>query len=57
VLGFGDKTNYVPDHLPPSRHEGFQRVITTVYDAKLRWDYQSARVIGKLKRMAGVRAR
>ena len=57
VLGFGDKTNYVPDHQPPVRHERFQNVVSTAYDAKLRWDHFSARVIGRLRRMAGVRTR
>jgi hypothetical protein len=57
VLGFGDKTNYVPNFELPARHAGFQRTMSTMYDAKLRWDNLSARVFGKLKRMSSARAR
>ena len=57
VLGFGDKTNYVPNFEAPVRHEGFQRTMSAMYDAKLRWDNLSARVVGKLKRMSGAGAR
>jgi hypothetical protein len=57
VLGFGDKTNYVPDFQAPPRHETFQSVMRTAFDAKLRWDNLSGRVVGKLRRMAGARTR
>jgi hypothetical protein len=57
VLGFGDKTNYLPDFQAPVRHERFQSVVSRAYDAKLRVDRFSARVVGRLRRMAGVRTR
>ncbi len=53
ILGFGNKTNYVPGYERAPRHEGFQRTMTSLFDSKLRLDDLGLRVRGRLRRMRG----
>jgi hypothetical protein len=51
VLGFGNKTNYIPGFERRPRHDGFQAVLRFTYDAKLRFEGVRERVLGKLSRV------
>jgi len=53
ILGFGNKTNYVPNFERAPRHETFQRGLASVFDAKLRLDALSQRVRARLRKMRG----
>jgi hypothetical protein len=53
ILGFGNKTNYVPSFERALRHTGFQRGMATLYDAKLRVDDLTQRIRARLRRLRG----
>jgi hypothetical protein len=53
ILGFGNKTNYVPSFERAPRHTGFQRGMAALYDAKLRVDDVTQRVRARLRRLRG----
>lgn len=48
VLGFGNKTNYVPAFERRPKHTGFQAVMTRAYGASLRIQGLSERIGGKI---------
>jgi hypothetical protein len=50
ILGFGDKTNYIPHFQRKPKHEGFQSLIRTMYEGKLWLEEQRARVRARLRR-------
>jgi hypothetical protein len=52
ILGFGNKTNYLAGFERTPRHEGFQRGMAALFDAKLRFDEFSDRVWGRLRRIS-----
>ena len=49
ILGFGDKTNYIPLFEREVQHAGFQTVAGVGYDTKLRTEEFVGRVRSKLK--------
>lgn len=51
ILGFGNKTNHIPAFERAPGHEGFQNVMRSVFNAKLRTQRFTGRVRGKLQRM------
>jgi Phytanoyl-CoA dioxygenase (PhyH) len=51
LLGFGDKTNYVPNFERQTRHRGFHRLIGSIFSAKLVTGEYRQRIWGKLKRV------
>ncbi len=53
VLGFGNKTNYVPHFERKPRHEGFQRTMARLLDGKLLAEEFFGRVGGRLRRIVG----
>ncbi len=53
VLGFGDKRNYVPAFARQPRGKAFVSVVSTLHDARLRWDELAGRVAGRLRRLFG----
>jgi len=54
ILGFGNKTNYVPDFERQTEHPGYHGLIRWGYDVKLFWRELRQRVGGKLKRLLGM---
>jgi len=55
VLGFGDKTNYLPGFERRLRHRWFQAAMRRGYDLKLLVGTYGRRVTGKLKRLLGIK--
>jgi hypothetical protein len=53
ILGFGDKTNYVPAFQRKAKHTAFQSVVKKSYEIKLSTDRFSQRVSGRLARILG----
>lgn len=53
ILGFGNKTNLVPAFERAPRHEGMQRFMTRVLNAKLSYEAFSSRVRARLQRQGG----
>lgn len=53
ILGFGNKTNYLPAFERQSAHGGFQRLMGVAYATKLYTGEFGRRVASKLKRMLG----
>src|SRR5439155_9552464 len=53
ILGFGEKTNYVPAFQREKQHKGFQVLMCAGFGAKLVFDDLSGRVAGKLRRLVG----
>jgi hypothetical protein len=51
LLGFGDKTNFVPAYVRPSPHRVFHRTISRLFATKLVLGEWSRRVFGKLTRI------
>ena len=51
ILGFGNKTNYIPSFTRKLRHAGFQRIGESLFAQKLEWDKISDRVKGRLKKI------
>jgi hypothetical protein len=51
ILGFGEKTNYVPAFQRHAQHEGFQAVMGAGFGATLALRDFSGRVTGKLRRL------
>jgi hypothetical protein len=54
ILGFGNKTNYVPGFERAARHTGFQAVMRRSYDVKLIVGEYWQRVAAKFKRLLGL---
>jgi hypothetical protein len=54
ILGFGEKTNYVPAFVRKNGHQVFQAVMGASFGAKLAVGEYSGRVVGKLRRMLGI---
>ena len=50
ILGFGDKTNYVPHFQRKPKHEGFQRFVRAMFEGKLWVEEQRSRVRARLRR-------
>ena len=50
VLGFGDKTNYIPNYERPDKYSVFQKTLGKTYDALMLSDNISKRVIAKVKK-------
>jgi len=50
ILGFGDKTNYVPAFERPTRYRRLQVLLTRVHDANLRLSDLRDRVVARLNR-------
>ena len=50
ILGFGDKTNYVPAFEGPARYRRFHIALSRVHDASLRLSDLGTRVLGRLDR-------
>jgi len=50
ILGFGNQTNYIRSFERQPAHEGFQNLMTSVFDSKLRFDRFRRRVMRKLAR-------
>jgi len=57
ILGFGDKTNYIPHFQREPKHESFQRTMSAAFDTKLRVDELQSRVAGRMKRVLATRTR
>jgi len=53
ILGFGEKTNYIPAYQRQAQHAGFQTVMRAGFGVKLVVDNFSGRVAGKLRRLLG----
>ncbi len=53
ILGFGNKTNYLPGFVRDRRHRGLHRIIESVYNAKVALDDTRARVRARLQRILG----
>jgi Phytanoyl-CoA dioxygenase (PhyH) len=53
ILGFGNKTNYVPGFARQPSHPWFQSVMQTAYGCKLFFGEWGRRITGKLKRLVG----
>jgi hypothetical protein len=53
ILGFGDKTNYIPCYERRSEHPGFHAAVRFSYDVKLLWREWRQRIGGKLGRLLG----
>jgi hypothetical protein len=51
ILGFGNKTNYIPAFERHPKHVLLRKCFSTAYEAKLRLDVLGARVVGKLRRI------
>lgn len=51
ILGFGEKTNYIPHFERQLRHTTFQNVVRRAFETKLRVDSFTGRVRGRLQRM------
>jgi hypothetical protein len=51
ILGFGNKTNFVPAFERSPRHEGLQRLSTGALEAKLVYEALRDRVRGRLRRV------
>ena len=51
LLGFGDKTNYIPAYERPPAHSLFQALLRAGYDAKLRGGVFGRRVLRQLRRL------
>ncbi len=54
ILGFGDKTNYVPAFQRADQHKAFQTVIRVGFGAKLLVDDFGGRLAGKLRKLIGL---
>lgn len=54
ILGFGEKTRFQPGHTGRNNRERFRRNMQRWYDANLRVSDFTGRVVGKLKRLAGL---
>src|SRR5216683_654039 len=50
ILGFGDKTNYVPAFDGPARYRRFHLALSRIHDANLRLSDLGTRVVGRLDR-------
>jgi hypothetical protein len=55
ILGFGNKTNYVPAFQRQAQHRGFQTTMRVCYAAKLSLGEFRRKAAGKLKRLLGLR--
>ena len=55
ILGFGDKSNYMPAFERPSRYKRLHRTFSRMHDMNLRLDDLRERVRARLKRMKVVR--
>jgi hypothetical protein len=55
ILGFGDKSNYIPAFERPSRHKTLHRAFSRMHDANLRLDDLRERVRARLDRTRRVR--
>ncbi|MGE0555117.1 MAG: phytanoyl-CoA dioxygenase family protein [Gemmatimonadales bacterium] len=53
VLGFGNKTNYIPGFERSPGHEGFQRAMRSAFDAKMKAERFTSRIQGRLRRILG----
>lgn len=53
ILGFGDKTNYIPHYRRGSKHESFQRLVRGMFEGKLWADNQTSRIRARVRRMLG----
>lgn len=51
ILGFGDKTNYIPFFERKSKHQGFHSAMTAMFDVKLRFDQLASRVQARIQKM------
>ena len=54
ILGFGNKSNYVPAFQRRPRHELFQRVVRTAYETKLVTDELAQRLTARARRTFGL---
>jgi hypothetical protein len=54
ILGFGEKTNYIPSYQRQAQHAGFQALMRAGYGAKLTVGEFSGRLTGKLRRLLGL---
>lgn len=50
ILGFGDKTNYMPAFERPSRHKRLHRALTRVHDVNLRLGDLRERIAARVRR-------
>jgi hypothetical protein len=55
ILGFGDKTNYMPAFERPSRHKRLHAALTRIHDANLRLTDFRERVAARLSRRLKIR--
>jgi hypothetical protein len=53
ILGFGNKTNYVPAYQRQARHAGFQHLMRTSFGAKLVVGEIGGRMAGKFRSLLG----
>jgi hypothetical protein len=54
ILGFGDKTNYLPTFQRRSRHRGFQALMSVGYTTKLYSGEYGSRITAKVKKLLGL---
>ncbi len=54
ILGFGNKTNYLPNYQRQAGHRGFQALMRASYAAKLHVGEFRRRATGRLKRLFGI---
>jgi hypothetical protein len=54
ILGFGEKTNYIPAYRRQAQHQGFQALMRRSFAAKLAVGEFSERVAGKLRSLLGL---
>ncbi len=50
ILGFGDKTNYIPHYQRKPKHEGLQRLIRGMFEGKLWLDRQTSRINARMRK-------
>ena len=53
ILGFGDKTNFLPAYSRTPRHTGFQAALRAAFEAKLRLDALNGRIAARLRKTLG----
>jgi hypothetical protein len=56
VLGFGNKTNYQPYYVRQTKHRALRTLLQRTFDAKMFVEEWGGRIVGKLRRLIGVKA-
>ena len=51
ILGFGNKTNYIPCYERQPKHTMFQAAMSAAFEVKLRGDFLAARIAARARRI------